>query len=85
MSDYFTNLRVNSRVSCWGDEVEAAVHPGVRDTLLSGYVDLLLQELLILLIDVLGNGLPAVDAAEVSMREKDHLRKEEKTKNTLLE
>lgn len=59
-------------MSSWGDEVETAVHPGVRDTLLSGDVDLLFQELLILLIDVLGNGLPAVDtAAEVSVREKD--------------
>lgn len=40
------------------------MHPGVRDALLSGDVDLLLQELLILLIDVLRNGLPAVDIEE---------------------
>lgn len=49
----------NSRVSSWGDEIEAAVNPGVRDPLLSGDVDLLLQELLILLIDVFEDGLPA--------------------------
>lgn len=40
------------------------MHPGVRDSLLSGDVDLLLQELLILLIDVFGDGLPAVDTTE---------------------
>lgn len=43
----------------WRDEIEAAVNPGVRDALLSGDVDLLLQELLILLIDVFEDGLPA--------------------------
>lgn len=42
-----------------GDEIEAAVNPGVRDALLPGDVDLLLQELLILLIDVFEDGLPA--------------------------
>lgn len=46
-------------MSSWGDEIEAAVNPGVRDPLLPGDVDLLLQELLILLIDVLEDGLPA--------------------------
>lgn len=65
---YFTNLKygqkLNSRVSSWGDKIETAVHPGIGDSLLSSYVDLLLQELLILLIDVLGNGLPAVDTTE---------------------
>lgn len=48
-------------MSGWGDEVDTAVHSGVRDPLLSGDVDLLLQELLKLLIDVLGNRLPTVD------------------------
>lgn len=48
-------------MSSWGDEIETAVHPGVRDALLPGDVDLLLQELLILLIDVLGDGLPAAE------------------------
>lgn len=75
--DYFNSLvltRFNSRVSSWGDEVDAAVHPGVRDALLSGDIDLLLQELLILLIDVLGNGLPAEDTKEkVSLCEKAQL------------
>lgn len=42
-----------------GDEVEAAVDTSVRDAFLPGNVDLLLQELLILFIDVLLNGLPA--------------------------
>lgn len=51
-------------MSGWGDKIETAVHPGVRDSLLSGDVDLLLQELLILLIDVFGDGLPAVDTTE---------------------
>lgn len=40
-------------MSSRGDEVEAAVHPGVRNALLSGDVDLFFKELLILLIDVL--------------------------------
>lgn len=53
--------RSYSRVSSWGDEIEAAVDPGVGDALLSGDVDLLLQELLKLLINKLGNRLPAVD------------------------
>lgn len=47
------------RVSRWGDEVEAAVDPGVRDALLPGNINLLFQELFILFIDVLLNGLPA--------------------------
>lgn len=51
-------------MSGWGDKIETAVHPGVRDSLLSGDVDLLLQELLILLIDVFGDGLPAVDTTD---------------------
>ena len=42
-----------------GDEVEAAVDTSVRDAFLPGDVHLLLQELLILLVDVLLNGLPA--------------------------
>ena len=42
-----------------GDEVEAAVDASVRDAFLPGNVHLLLQELLVLLIDVLLNGLPA--------------------------
>lgn len=46
-------------MSSWGDEIEAAVNPGVGDPLLSSDVDLLLQELLILLIDVFKDGLPA--------------------------
>lgn len=56
--------RLNSRVSGRGDEVDAAVHPGVGDALLPGDVDLLLQELFVLLVDVLGDGLPAVEMAE---------------------
>lgn len=44
---------MNSRVSSGGDEIEAAVHPGVRDALLSGDIHLFFKELLILLIDVL--------------------------------
>jgi len=55
---------VNSRVSSRGDEIYAAVHPGVGDALLPGDVDLLLQELLVLLVDVLANGLPAAGTAE---------------------
>ncbi len=73
-------------MSSWGDEIETAVHPGVWDALLSGDVDLLLQELLILLIDVLGNGLPAVDTAEeVGVREKDYLseKKRRRRRRTL--
>lgn len=55
-----------------GDKVQTAVHPGVGDALLSGNVHLLLQELLILLVDVLGNGLPAVDAQEeVDLRQEE--------------
>ena len=42
-----------------GDEVEAAVDTSVRDAFLPGDVHLLLQELLVLLVDVLLNGLPA--------------------------
>lgn len=42
-----------------GDEVEAAVDTSVGDAFLPGDVHLFLQELLILLIDVLLNGLPA--------------------------
>lgn len=45
--------KINSRVSRRGDEVEAAVHSGVRDALLSGDVDFFFQELLVLLVDVL--------------------------------
>lgn len=47
------------RVSSWGNKVEAAVHSGVGDSLLSGDVHLFFQELLKLLIDVLRNGFPA--------------------------
>lgn len=47
------------RVSRGGDEVEAAVDASVRDAFLPGDVHLLLQELLVLFIDVLFNGLPA--------------------------
>lgn len=53
-------LRVSSR----GDEIETAVHSGIWDALLSGDIHLLSEELLILLIDVLANGLPAADANE---------------------
>lgn len=42
-----------------GDEVKAAVDTSVRDAFLPGDVHLFLQELLILLIDVFLNGLPA--------------------------
>jgi len=56
-------------VSSWGNKIETAVHPGVRNAPLSGDVDLLLQEFLKLLIDVLGNGLPAASTTEqVSLR-----------------
>lgn len=37
------------------------MNSGVRDSLLSGNIDLFLQELLILLVDVLGDGIPAED------------------------
>lgn len=47
------------RVSRGGDEVEAAVDTSVRDAFLPGDVHLLLQELLVLLVDVLLDGLPA--------------------------
>ena len=47
------------RVSCRGDEVEAAVDTGVRDAFLPGNVHLLLQELFVLFVDVFLNGLPA--------------------------
>lgn len=47
------------RVSRGRDEVEAAVDACVRDAFLPGDVHLLLQELLVLFIDVLFNGLPA--------------------------
>lgn len=43
----------NSRMSSRGDEIEAAVHSGVRDALLSGDIDFFFKELLILLVDVL--------------------------------
>lgn len=56
-----------SRVSSGGNKVEAAVHSGVGDALLSGDVDLLFQELLILLIDVLGDGLPAAVRVSVQL------------------
>jgi len=46
-------------VSCGGDEVYAAVHPGVRDPLLPVDVDLLLQVRLVLVVDELHDGLPA--------------------------
>lgn len=45
LSDYFATLDLAmfySRVSSWGDEVNTAVHPGVRDTLLSSDIDFLL-------------------------------------------
>lgn len=42
-----------------GDKVEAAVDTSVRNAFLPGDVHLLLQELLVLLIDVFLNGLPA--------------------------
>lgn len=65
MLDYFVEIfsgsKLNSRVSSRGDEIEAAVHSGVRDALLSGDVDLFFKELLILLVDVLWDGLPAVE------------------------
>lgn len=66
-------------MSIWGDEIQAAVHPGVRDALLPSDVDLLLQELLVLLVDVLTDGLPAVDIkAEQHGRSKENffLRRE---------
>lgn len=49
-----------SPVACGWDEVYAAVHSGVGDALLAVDVDLLLQVLLILVIDELHNGLPAM-------------------------
>ena len=51
-------------MSSWRDEIETAVHSGVRDALLPGDVHLLLQELLKLLIDVFRNGLPAADTTQ---------------------
>lgn len=65
-------MTFNSRVSSGGDEIETAVHSGVRYTLLSGDVDLLLEELLILLIDVLGNGLPASETREWELMDLQH-------------
>lgn len=63
-------------MSSWGDKIETAVHPGVRDTLLPGDIDLLFKELLILFVDVLRNGLPAVDIArEVNLRGNEHFNK----------
>lgn len=50
---------VNSPVACGGDEINAAVHPGVGDPLLPVDVDLLLQVGFILVIDELHNGQPA--------------------------
>lgn len=37
------------------------MNSGVRDSFLSSNIDLFLQELLILLVDVLGDGIPAAD------------------------
>lgn len=47
-------------MSCWGDEIDAAVDSRVRDTPLSGDVHFLLQELLKLFIDVLRYRFPTV-------------------------
>lgn len=44
-----------------GDEIHAAVHPAVRDLPLAGDEDLLAQVPLVLLVDVLDDGLPAGD------------------------
>lgn len=50
---------VTSPVACGGDEVNAAVHPGVWDPLLPVDVDFLLQVGFVLLTDELRDGLPA--------------------------
>ena len=57
-----------------GDEVEAAVDSGVRDSLLAGDVHLLLQELLVLLVDELRDGLPAAENTG-PRKESKHCRK----------
>lgn len=46
-------------MACRGDEVNAAVHPGVWDPLLPVDVDFLLQVGFVLVIDELHDGLPA--------------------------
>lgn len=48
-----------SPVARRGDEVDAAVHAGVRDPLLPVDVDLLLQVDFVLVVDELHDGLPA--------------------------
>lgn len=52
-------LLVISPVARRGDEVDAAVHAGVRDPLLPVDVDLLLQVGFVLVVDELHDGLPA--------------------------
>lgn len=57
-------------VACRGNEVYAAVHPGVWDPLFPVDVDFLLQVGFILVIDELHNGLPAdkrVQESETSL------------------
>lgn len=49
----------HSPVPRGGDEVHAAVHPAVRDLPLAGDEDLLAQVPLVLLVDVLDDGVPA--------------------------
>lgn len=52
------------RVACGGDEVEAAMHTGVWNSFLPCNIHLLFQKLLILLVDIFLNRLPAVKVGE---------------------
>ena len=56
-------------MACRGDEVDAAVHPGVRDPLLAVDVDLLLQVGFVLVIDELHDGLPAGGKAGIENKQ----------------
>ena len=55
-------VRAVSPVASRGDEVDAAVHSGVWDSLLAVDVDLLLQVGFILVVDELHDGLPTREA-----------------------
>lgn len=57
-----------SPVARGGDKVHATMDPGVRDLPLTGDEDLLAQVPLVLLVDVLDDGVPAGDAGMASER-----------------